>query len=186
LSVKSKKAFECSIFSSTEVSDDETWPAAAAVLLFFRLRATRTVRRVRRIILKSAYKQKWAVRPLWYRGASFDRKICFKLHISVCHLHGYDRTDLRSGGIAGGPGDEGHCQDCRLLGLSRYVSRDEGEEEVALGENELRAVECDEQTSAGLRCGRDGEDNGCSDNGRSTQLDLFELPEEQLTWSTDA
>lgn len=95
-------------------------------------------------------------------------------------------ADLRRGGVGGGPGDEGHCQDCRLLGLTGHVSRDEREEEIALGEDKLRAVECNEQTCAGLRCGRDGEDDGRSDNGGSIELDWFNLHGGTLTWSTDA
>lgn len=53
------------------------------------------------------------------------------------------KTHLRSSGISSRPRNESHGEHGRFLRLPRDVARDEREEQVALGEDELRAVEGD-------------------------------------------
>lgn len=73
--------------------------------------------------------------------------------------------DLGRCHVTRGPADEGHGQRRRLLSLARHVARYEGEDEVALGQVELGAVEGDEETDAVAGAGWDTVDDGCADDG---------------------
>ena len=75
--------------------------------------------------------------------------------------------DLRRRHVAHGPADERQRQRRRLLGLPRDVARDEREDEVALRQEELRAVEGDEQPDARVVRRRDRVDDGGADDGRT-------------------
>lgn len=73
--------------------------------------------------------------------------------------------DLGRRHVTRGPADKGHGERRRLLGLARDVARDEGEDEVALGQVELGAVEGDEEADAVAGVGWDAVDDGCADDG---------------------
>lgn len=73
--------------------------------------------------------------------------------------------DLRSDEISHRPTNKKECHSETFLSLTGCVAGDQGDDHVALGEEELRAVKGDEH-SAGVGCsGCYDEDDDCSDDG---------------------
>lgn len=72
--------------------------------------------------------------------------------------------DLGRRHVARGPADEGHGQGGGFLGLAGDVAGDEGEDEVALGDEELSAVEGDQEADAIGPRRRDAVDYRCADD----------------------
>ena len=74
--------------------------------------------------------------------------------------------DLGCSHVGRSPADEGHADGCALLCLTRDVTRHERDYHVALCEEELSAVECDEEPTRVQRRGLDGDNNHGTDDWR--------------------